>query len=425
MLDSAQTHRQDPEALVAEYMRQPDPALKDLITLQYSGMVERLARKFAGIEPLDDLVQVGYIGLLNALNKFDPDAGVRFNTYATHLVLGEIKHYLRDKTGTIRHPAWLQELRHKAQRAAARLQGELGRVPTYEEIALATGVGEDAIRDAMATLDLMKVASLDATPGDDEDSESDLDRIDGSIINNDSVSMEEKMVLQHAISQLRELEQEVLVLFHFESLNQTEIANKLGISCNYVSHILRQCHSKLRAILSTQEAQEMQAEAVNDEQVLDSTTGLYSEAYLRSRLGEEVHRVSGTDGVVSLVVLELKGMNTYKQFYGPQAAVELLADMGDLLKTGVRALDIVCRLGTNGFGVILPATGMTAARAKERLENRVRPWLEMRIGRNSAMQLQVGYSTAPDEVTSVKDLIAKARDRAENPAPLDERSRAA
>lgn len=425
MLDSAQTHRQDPEALVAEYMRQPSSHLKDLITLQYAGTVERLARKFAGIEPLDDLVQVGYIGLLNALNKFDPEAGVRFNTYATHLVLGEIKHYLRDKTGTIRHPAWLQELRHKAQRTSARLQGELGRVPTYEEIALAAGVSEDSIRDAMATLDLMKVASLDATPGDDEESDSDIDRLDGSLANNDSVSMEEKMVLQHAISQLRELEQEVLVLFHFESLNQTEIANRLGISCNYVSHILRQCHSKLRAILSTQEAQEMQAEAVNDEQVLDSTTGLYSEAYLRSRLGEEVHRVSGTDGVVSLVVLELKGMNTYKQFYGPQAGVELLADMGDLLKTGVRALDIVCRLGANGFGVILPATGMTAARAKERIENRVRPWLEMRIGRNSAMQLAVGYSTAPDEVTSVKDLIAKARDRAENPAPSDERSRAA
>lgn len=425
MLDSAQTHRQDPEALVAEYMRQPSPELKDLITLQYAGTVERLARKFAGIEPLDDLVQVGYIGLLNALNKFDPDAGVRFNTYATHLVLGEIKHYLRDKTGTIRHPAWLQELRHKAQRTSARLQGELGRVPTYEEIATAAGVSEDSVRDAMATLDLMKVASLDASPGDDEESDSDIDRLDGSLINNDSVSMEEKMVLQHAISQLRDLEQEVLVLFHFESLNQTEIANRLGISCNYVSHILRQCHSKLRAILSTQEAQEMQAEAVNDEQVLDSTTGLYSEAYLRSRLGEEVHRVSGTDGVVSLVVLELKGMNTYKQFYGPQAGVELLADMGDLLKTGVRALDIVCRLGANGFGVILPATGMTAARAKERIENRVRPWLEMRIGRNSAMQLLVGYSTAPDEVTSVKDLIAKARARAEEPAPSDERSRAA
>lgn len=425
MLELNATLTQDPEALVAEFVKSPTPELKDLITLQYASTVERLARKFAGIEQLDDLIQVGYIGLLNALSKFDPDAGVRFNTYATHLVLGEIKHYLRDKTGTIRHPAWLQELRHKAQRTAARLQGELGRAPTTEEIAAAAGVSEDAVKDALATLELMKVASLDASMGDDDDSESDIDRLDGGLINNDSVSMEEKMVLQHAISQLRELEQEVLVLFHFDALNQTEIATRLGISCNYVSHILRQCHSKLRKILSAQEVQEMQAEAVNDDQVLCPTTGLYSESYLRSRLNEEVHRVAGTDGVVSLVTLELKGLLAYKQFYGAQSAAELLADMGDLLKSGVRALDIVCRLGVAGFGIILPATGMTAEKAKDRIERGVRPWLEARVGRNSAMQLHIGWAIAPDEAATVKVMIETAKSRGAEQGLSEEAKRAA
>lgn len=425
MLDTTTALNQDPEFLVAEYVKAPSSALKDQITLHYSGMVERLARKFSGIEPFEDLVQVGYIGLLNALSKFDPEAGVRFNTYATHLVLGEIKHYLRDKTGTIRHPAWLQELRHKVQKASAKLQGELGRTPTEEEIAREAGVTEDAVRDALATADLLKVASLDGGMGDEDESESDIDRLDGGLISSDSVSMEEKMVLHHAISQLRELEQEVLVLFHFDSLNQTEIAGRLGISCNYVSHILRQCHSKLRKILVVQEAQEMQAEAVNDDMVLCSTTGLYSESYLKSRLNEEVHRVMGTEDAVSLVTFELRGLQAYKQFYGAQSASELLADMGDLLKGGVRGLDIVCRMGPGGFAVILPATGMTAETAKKRIEQQVRPWLEVRVGRGSAMKLLVGWSTAPNEAASAKSLIEMAKQRGVDSSQEDEVRKAA
>src|ERR1700722_2656149 len=102
---------QDPESLVLRYLENPREDLKDLIIMQYAPMVERIARRFAGLEPIEDLVQVGFVGLLNALTKFDREAGVRFNTYSTYLVAGEIKHYLRDRSQTIRQPAWLQELR--------------------------------------------------------------------------------------------------------------------------------------------------------------------------------------------------------------------------------------------------------------------------------------------------------------------------
>ena len=88
----------DLEELVAAYMATPTPDLKDVIIVHCSGLVEKIARRFSGIEPLEDLTQVGYVGLLNALSKFDPVAGVKFNTYATHLVAGEIKHYLRDRS---------------------------------------------------------------------------------------------------------------------------------------------------------------------------------------------------------------------------------------------------------------------------------------------------------------------------------------
>src|SRR5579862_2466853 len=126
---------QDPEGLVMRYLDSPRPDLKDLIMVQYANLVERIARRFAGIEPMDDLVQVGFIGLLNALSKFDPNAGVRFNTYATYLVAGEIKHYLRDRSQTIRQPAWLQELRTMVLCASAGLQQSLGRTPSEREIA--------------------------------------------------------------------------------------------------------------------------------------------------------------------------------------------------------------------------------------------------------------------------------------------------
>src|SRR5258706_13568779 len=93
---------QDAEGLVSRYLKNPTPDLKDLIMVQYANMVERIARKFAGIEPFEDLVQVGFIGLLNALTKFDAEAGGRCNTYSTCLVSGEIKHDLRDRAQTIR-----------------------------------------------------------------------------------------------------------------------------------------------------------------------------------------------------------------------------------------------------------------------------------------------------------------------------------
>src|ERR1700722_5259698 len=139
--------QQDPEDLVSRYLGDPRPDLKDLIMVQYAGLVERTARKFSGVEAYDDLVSVGFIGLLNALSKFDPEAGVRFNTYATYLVGGEIKHYLRDRAQTIRQPAWLQELRHRVGKATSMLQQELSRTPTEREIAESLGVSESAVRE--------------------------------------------------------------------------------------------------------------------------------------------------------------------------------------------------------------------------------------------------------------------------------------
>ncbi|MEZ5163923.1 MAG: sigma-70 family RNA polymerase sigma factor [Fimbriimonadaceae bacterium] len=405
----------DAEALVLEYMANPRPDLKDLIIVHYSGMVERIARKFRGVESVDDLVQVGYIGLLNALGKFDPEAGVRFNTYATHLVAGEIKHYLRDRSQTIRHPAWLQELRHKVNKTANLLQTELSRTPTEREIADSLGVSEASVREVYSTQDMLRVASLDATPNDDDDSESDVDRLDANLVGPDQVSVEDRVLLEGAMQQLRDLEREVLVMFHFDALNQTEIASQLGISCNYVSHILRQSLTKLRRILQEEESQErvLRRSVPDDKSVMDDETGIYNEDYFRSRLSEEVHRACSTEDVCAVVLVEVNGLGALADFYGQTSVQDFMVDVAGFLKGCVRGLDIVARNGSTGFGIILPGTGSNVNQVVERIQSRANKWLVGRVANGGSVRLEYGFASAPDDGRTAADLLKSALKRSQ------------
>ena len=399
---------QDPELLVQRYFANPRPDLKDMILVQFGPTVERVARRFAGIEPFEDLVQVGFIGLLNALNKFDPEAGVRFNTYATHLIAGEIKHFLRDKSQIIRHPAWLQELRHKVNRASVRLQAELGRAPSNGEIAREIGVTESAVEEVHATADLLKVGSFDAVmPGDDDSSE--IDNLPA--YTTESLGVEERLLLESAMNQLRDLEREVLTCFHFESMSQTEIANKLGISCNYVSHILRQSLSKLRRILTTEEEQDRalkKAKQVVEKDVIDANTGIYNEGYFRARLSEEVHRANSQGTPVSIVLIRFGNLESLRGFYGGACVADFMADAADFCKDLVRRLDILCCYGKDGLALILPGTGSTAVVVQTRLQSKLQPWLSQRRGPSGTVSVQAGYAWIEDTAKSTDELLKQA-----------------
>lgn len=402
--------KRDVEQLVLEYIEDPRPDLKDLIILQCSGMVERIARRFSGVEPVDDLAQVGFIGLLNALSKFDPTAGVKFNTYATHLVAGEIKHYLRDRSQIIRHPAWVQEMRQRLNKAALGLQMELGRVPSEREIADACNLSEQAVREVFATQELLKVSSLDAPIQDEGDGDSDMDKLDSVGPCAGQVSVEDRVVLESAMQQLRDMEREVLTLFHFESLNQTEIAAQLGISCNYVSHILRQSLSKLRRILSSEEAADRVlrkgTESGND--VLDPETKCYTEEYFVARLTEEAHRASGSSETLAVVVVQFAGLQALQGFYGDTSVSDFLADAAEFLRKAVRGLDVVCRFGKTGFGVILPGTSSNADLVRQRLEKRFSQWMSGRFAGSSSLSARVGHACAPLNGKSARELLDHA-----------------
>jgi RNA polymerase sigma-B factor len=394
--------------MVLRYLRDPRPDLKDLIMVQYANLVERIARRFSGIEPFEDLVQVGFIGLLNALSKFDPEAGVRFNTYATYLVAGEIKHYLRDRSQTIRHPAWLQELRHKVNRTVSVLTQSLGRTPSNREIAEELGVSETAVTEVFQTQEMLRVASLDAAGQNDEEGDTEGEKLDASAFCPEQLSVEDRVVLEHAMKQLRELERQVLLLFHFDAMNQTEIANKLNISCNYVSHILRQSLAKLRKILSAEEEKDRllkrQSETM-DYDVIDAGTGAYTESYFRTRLEEELHRASASEMTTSIVIVNFKGLDTMRQFYGEASVSDFLADACEFLKNSVRRLDVVARYGQTGFAVILPSTGHGVNVVRQRLVEKAGQWMTGRFVSSGPVSAEIGQAIAPQDGRNGNELL--------------------
>lgn len=403
--------RIDPEELITRYLGNPRPELKDLIMVEFAGLVERTARKFSGVEAYEDLVQVGYIGLLNALSKYDPTTGVRFNTYATYLVAGEIKHYLRDRAQTIRQPAWLQELRHKVNKTSGFLQQSLGRSPSEREIADTLGVSEAAVIEVQQTQELLRVASLDQPAGMDDESSSELDRIDAGDFCAEQLSVEDRLLLEGAMQQLRDLERQVLIQFHFESKSQTEIANSLGISCNYVSHILRQSLAKLRKILTSEEEKDRllrRQSAQIEFDVVDRATGAYTEGFFRNRLEEELHRASANASGVALVLVRFEGLDAMGRFYGEQSVLDFLADAAEFLRGNLRRLDVVARYGETGFGIVLPLSETSVDRVKARLLAQIQQWTRSRLGGSSTIRVELGQSEAPLHGRSGNQLIKAA-----------------
>jgi RNA polymerase sigma-B factor len=144
---------------------------------------------------------------------------------------------------------------------------------------------------------------------------------------------------------------------------------------------------------------------------IDPKTGIYNETYIHSRLTEEIHRLSGTDGVLSVVLIEFTGLRSLAGFYGDASVGDFIADAAEFFKSSVRSLDVVCRYGSNGFGLILPSTGPNVKVFKARVEERCTQWLATRIAPNGPVVVRVGYAVTPDDATSVADLLRIADPR--------------
>jgi len=242
------------ERLAQAYARTGDPRLREALILSHQGLVKFIAARFSGNgELLDDLIQVGNIGLINAVDRYRSDQRTRFATYATPTILGEIKRHFRDKTAGIKVPRPLQELYRAARRASVLLTAELGRAPSASELADRLGVTEEAVGAALAGSEAAThLVSLESGAGSSDGSASSSANL-ADVIGCDDKALRALVLqsdLRHALDVLETREHEVIRLRFFDELSQSKIAQRLKVSQMQVSRLQHRALARLRDMLA-------------------------------------------------------------------------------------------------------------------------------------------------------------------------------
>lgn len=225
--------------LFRQYKATGDPEGRDQLIVSHLNLVRFLASKFKNRgEPLDDLIQVGTIGLIKAIDRFDPSRGLEFTTYATPTILGEIKRHFRDKGWSVRVPRRLQELSAKVNQANDELTNELSRSPSVEEIAKRVGASVDDVLEAMESSSAYSSVPLEGGGSSDDDEPTSV--IDHYATEDaDLAASDDRIVLEEAIADFSPRERDVIRMRFVDGLTQVEIAERLGVSQVQVSRLLR------------------------------------------------------------------------------------------------------------------------------------------------------------------------------------------
>src|SRR5580765_8184450 len=232
--------------LLRRYHEQGDLAAREQLIEQYMSLVRSLARRYSYRgEQLEDLVQIGAIGLIKAIDRFDLERGVELTTYATPNIIGEIKRHFRDKGWSVRVPRGLQELNVQLSRLVEQLTVQLGRSPTIPELAKAAGVEEEEVLEALESGRAYTSLSLSSGGGSEDGEELDPLESLGELEHQYEVS-EDRAVLAPGFMVLDERERTILHLRFFEGLTQSQIAQQVGISQMHVSRLIRRALEKIR-----------------------------------------------------------------------------------------------------------------------------------------------------------------------------------
>jgi RNA polymerase sigma factor, sigma-70 family/RNA polymerase sigma-70 factor, sigma-B/F/G subfamily len=233
--------------LLQRYHEQGDRAARQQLIERYMSLVRSLARRYASRgEQLDDLIQIGAIGLIKAIDRFDLDRGVELTTYATPNIIGEIKRNFRDHGWAVRVPRGLQELSIQLMRVVEQLTGELARSPTIPELAEATGASEEEVLEALESSRAYTPLSLSVGPSGDDDDELDPLESIGTEEHEYEIS-EDRAVLEPGMRVLDAREREIIRLRFYEGLTQSQIAQQIGISQMHVSRLIRRALEKARS----------------------------------------------------------------------------------------------------------------------------------------------------------------------------------
>ncbi|MBO8192617.1 RNA polymerase sigma factor SigF [Streptomyces oryzae] len=242
-------------ALFIELRKLPDgperAELRNHLVRMHLPLVEHLARRFRNRgEPLDDLTQVATIGLIKSVDRFDPERGVEFSTYATPTVVGEIKRHFRDKGWAVRVPRRLQELRLSLTSATAELSQQHGRAPTVHELAQRLSISEEEVLEGLESANAYSTLSLDV-PDTDDESPAVADTLGAEDDALEGVEYRES--LKPLLEELPPREKKILLLRFFGNMTQSQIAQEVGISQMHVSRLLARTLAQLRDRLLVEE----------------------------------------------------------------------------------------------------------------------------------------------------------------------------
>lgn len=243
---SAETEGPTREELAAPlFERRDDPAVREELVTIFYPLAESLARRFAGRgEALDDLTQVASIGLLKAIERFEPDRGVRFDTYAVPTIVGELKRHFRDSGWAIRVPRRLQERSLQIRQVMAELSQQLGRSPRVPEIAERAGISDDDVIEALDAVHAHSLGSLDAPMG-----ESQQNAADALGFEDHQLELTEEWVnIAPLLRRLPSRERALLYYRFIADMSQSQIAETLGISQMHVSRLLTRTLAILREL---------------------------------------------------------------------------------------------------------------------------------------------------------------------------------
>jgi RNA polymerase sigma-B factor len=224
-------------------------AARDGLVSLHLPLVEHCARRFRNRgEPFEDLVQVGTIGLIKSIDRFELERGVEFSTYATPTIIGEIKRHFRDKGWAIRVPRRLQELRMQISTATGELTQTLGRSPTPRELAEVIGCSVEEIVEGIESSNAYSTLSLDATDDSGEDGGVSMLEMMG-LDDEELEQIEIRESIKPLLEALPSREKRILLLRFFRNKTQSEIAAEIGVSQMHVSRLLSRTLDQLRASL--------------------------------------------------------------------------------------------------------------------------------------------------------------------------------
>jgi RNA polymerase sigma-B factor len=240
-------HLQSEKGLLEEYARERDPRLKQELARRFLPLARTLARRYAQTsEPFDDLLQVASVGLLAALDRYDPERGRSFKSFAVPTILGELRRHFRDSGWSVHVPRVLQERSRAVEEAERRLARELGRSPTTAQLAEAMGLSKEDTIEAIDARLSYRARSLDASAGEDGD-ETLVQHIGAA--EGDYERADDRLATGHALDCLSGRDRLVVRLRFEEDMSQSEIGNLLGISQMHVSRLLRRALERMEIVI--------------------------------------------------------------------------------------------------------------------------------------------------------------------------------